>query len=70
LMLLCAGAPQFLRKVTFNSVVIYVERGPGALDPGFELSTHCFNRGDLVPKIGAAISPSTVYSSPTFVFRG
>ena len=70
LMLLCAGAPQFVRKVTFNSVVIYVERGPGALDPGFELSTHCFNRGDAVPKIGAAIAPSTVYSSPTFVFRG
>ena len=70
LMLLCAGAPQLISKVTFNSVVIYVERGPGALDAGFELSQHYFNRGDPLPKIGAAISPSTVYSSPTFVFRG
>lgn len=70
LMLLCAGAPELVSKVTFNSVVIYVERGPGALEPDFELSKHSFNRGDPVPKIGAAVSPPPIYSSPTFVFRG
>jgi hypothetical protein len=69
LMLLCAGSPELVSNVTFNSIVIYVERGQGAVDPGFELSDHFFNRGDPVPKIGVATAPSMVYSSPTFVIR-
>jgi hypothetical protein len=69
LMLLCAGSPELVSRVTFNSVVIYVERGPGELAPGFEFSEHLFNRGEPVPKIGAAPPPSMVYSSPTFVIR-
>ncbi|HTR58994.1 MAG TPA: class I SAM-dependent methyltransferase [Casimicrobiaceae bacterium] len=70
LMLLCAGSPELVRSVTFNSTVIYVERGDGAVEPGFEPSDHWFNRGDPVPRVGAAAAPSTVYSSPTFVIRG
>lgn len=69
LMLLCAGSPELVSNVTFNSVVIFVERGPGALNPGFEISDHSFNRGDAVPKIGVATAPPMVYSSPTFVIR-
>ena len=69
LMLLCAGSPELVRNVTFNPDVIYVERGHGPLDPGFELSDHFFNRGDPVPKLGVAAAPSMVYSSPTFVIR-
>jgi len=65
LMLLCAGAPKLVRKVTFDSVVIYVERGDGVVAPGFELSEHSFNRGEPVPKIGAVPS----YSLPTLVIR-
>jgi hypothetical protein len=69
LMLLCASAPQLVTKVTINNMVAYVERGPGALDPGFELSKYCLNRSDAARKSGVATVPSTVYSSPTFIIR-
>lgn len=68
LMLMCAGSPEVVRTVIFNSVVIYVERGDGTLEPGFEPSDHCFNRGDPIPKIGIA-GPAVIYSSPAFVIR-
>jgi len=70
LMLLCAGSPELVRNVTFNSAVVYVERGDGAIEPGFEPSDHWFNRGDPVPRIGAAAAASIVYSSPTFIIQG
>jgi hypothetical protein len=69
LMLLCAGSPELVSSITFNSLVINVERGDARLDPGFELSDHFFNRGDPVPKFGMTTAPSMFYSSPTFVIR-
>jgi hypothetical protein len=68
-MLLCAGSPELVSSITFNSLVINVERGDARLDPGFELSDHFFNRGDPVPKFGMTTAPSMFYSSPTFVIR-
>lgn len=69
LMLLCASSPQLVTKVTINHMVAYIERGPGALDPGFELSEYCLNRSEAVRKIGTTSAPSMVFSSPTFVIR-
>jgi hypothetical protein len=71
LMLLCAGAPGVVRRVAFDSTVIYVERGADPLPADFEPSAHCHNRGEPVPKFGARPLPpgGAIFSSPTVVLK-
>ena len=52
LMLLCAGSPGFVRRVSFDDQVIHVERGPDPIPADFEPSAYYYNRGDPVPKFG------------------
>ena len=68
LMLLCASTPGFVRKVSFNETVIYVERGPDPIPPDFEPSSHYFNRGEPIPKLGAPNAP-TVFTSSTLQWK-
>jgi O-methyltransferase len=68
LMLLCASSPGFLRRVSFNETVIYVERGPDPIPPDFEPSAHYYNRGVPIPKLDAP-NARMVFVSPTFVVK-
>jgi predicted O-methyltransferase YrrM len=71
LMLLCAGSPSFVRRVSFTEVAIYIERGSGAIPQDFEPSEYYFNRGDPVPIFGArSVQPAQLsFSGPTIVWR-
>ena len=70
LMLLCASAPGAVRRVTFDSVVIRVERGAAALQPGFEPRDLYLNRGDPVTLLGPSpAAPALRFDSPTFTVR-
>ena len=64
LMLLCASSPGFVRRVAFDSTVIYVERGPDPIPPDFEPSAHYHNRGEPVPKLVAPPARRQALSSP------
>ena len=68
IMLLCASSPGFVRKVSFNDVVIYLERGPDPIAAEFEPSAHYFNRGDPVPKMSAPAAPFA-FTSSTYVLK-
>ena len=70
LLLLCASSPQLLSRLQVDGVVIYLERGQGALEPGFELSDHYYSRGQSVPRFGPPGSSALgAYASPTYVLR-
>ena len=71
LMLLCAGAPGIVRRVSFNETVIYVERGSDVIAPDFDPAAHCHNRGQPVPKLGVPpASPlGTIFASSTVVLK-
>jgi len=70
LMLLCASAPGVVRRVSFDATVIYVERGPEAVHPGFELRDFYRNRGDPVTLLGERpiVAPMR-FEGPTFTIR-
>jgi len=71
LMLLCASVPGIVRRVTFDSTVIYVERGGDAVQPGFELRDFYRNRGDPVTLLGERpVVPPLRFEGPTFTVRG
>jgi len=70
LILLCGSSPQLVSSVRVETVLFYVERGPGVLEPGFELSDHYFSRGERAPRFGPnAADEQVIYSSPTFKLR-
>jgi hypothetical protein len=53
LMPLCASTMAgVVRRVAFNPVAIYVERGGAALEPGFTPEGHFTNRGKAAPQFG------------------
>jgi predicted O-methyltransferase YrrM len=71
LTLLCASAPGIVRRVTFDSTVIYVERGRDTVEPGFDLRDFYRNRGDPVTLLGErSIVPPLRFEGPTFTIRG
>lgn len=70
LLLLCASSPQLVSRLQVDGAVIYVERGEGALDPGFELSEHYYARGAHAPRFGPPAGRAQgLYASPTYVLR-
>jgi len=70
LMLLCASAPGLVRRVAFDSTVIFVERGPDSVQSGFEPREVYLNRGDPVTLLGEkpAVAPVR-FEGPTFTVR-
>lgn len=70
LALLCASSPGIVRRVSFDSTVIHVERGAQVVEPGFELADFYRNRGDPVTLLGARPAASTRFEGPTFIIRG
>jgi hypothetical protein len=71
LVLLCGSSPQIVSSVRVEPVLFYVERGPEALAPGFELSEHYFSRGERAPRFGqTVVGEQVIYASPTFKLRG
>lgn len=70
LMLLCASAPGVVRRVAFDSTVIFVERGPDTVQPGFEPREVYQNRGDPVTLLGEKPTVAPVrFEGPTFTVR-
>ena len=69
LMLLCASAPGLVRRVAFDSTVIYVERGADAVKPGFDPREVYLNRGDPVTLLGEKAAAPLRFDGPTFTIR-
>jgi hypothetical protein len=71
LLLLCASSPQIVRRVDVDSIMICVERGDAALQPGFEPSEHYHSRGEAAPQFGppGRHGRRRLHASPTFVMR-
>lgn len=70
LVALCASSPLVTPRISVESAQIYVERGPAALAPGFELSDHYYTRGEPIPAFGdRASGRAVIYSSPTYSIR-
>lgn len=70
LLLLCASSPQLVSRLQVDGAIIYVERGEGSLEPGFELSDHYYSRGEPVPRFGPPRTRARgLYVSPTYVVR-
>src|SRR5262249_50702388 len=65
LLLLCASSPQLVSRLLVTAAVIYVERGVGSLEPGFELSDHYYARGEPAPRFGPpGTRTRSLYASP------
>lgn len=70
LILLSASSPQLVSRLQVDGAVIYIERGEGALEPGFELSHHYYSRGEPVPRFGPRGTDARhLYASPMYVLR-
>jgi hypothetical protein len=70
LVLLCASSPQIVSHVRVDGAAIYVERGGGAVEAGFEPSEHYFSRGEPAPRFGPPGKRARrLYASPTFIVR-
>ncbi|QXQ12974.1 class I SAM-dependent methyltransferase [Skermania piniformis] len=49
LVVLSASRPNLVQSVSVTSSAVYVTRGSEDIEPGFDLSAHCLNRGEPLP---------------------
>jgi hypothetical protein len=70
LILVCATSPEIVARVDVAPGIVYVERGPGAVQPGFELARHYLARGEAAPRFAAAPAGTRIrYDSPIVTLR-
>lgn len=50
LVVLAASKPEWIARVAIESATVHVTRGPGEIEPGFDLSAHCLNGGQPLPR--------------------
>jgi SAM-dependent methyltransferase len=64
LLLLCATSPEIVARVDVAPAIVYVERGPKAVRPGFNPTKHYVARGEPAPRFAtAAVGARTLYDS-------
>ena len=50
LVVLAASKPDWISEVSIDLATVYITRGPGQIEPGFELGDYCLNRGNPLPR--------------------